>query len=76
MPSTISGTVFQDNDSDGVDDAGDVPIGGVTVFVDANQNGVLDTGGTLAQSSGPVNIADERPCGTSLCSERQLAAAV
>ena len=39
---TLSGTKFNDLDSDGVRDAGEGPVAGVTVFIDADQDGVLD----------------------------------
>ncbi len=41
-PSTISGNVFEDRDGDGVQDASDSGIEGVTVFLDANGNDKLD----------------------------------
>jgi len=40
----ISGTVFNDADSDGVRDAGEAGLSGFKVFLDANNNGVLDAG--------------------------------
>ena len=41
---TLTGTKFSDLDGDGVKDAGEGPVAGVTIFIDANQNGVLDAG--------------------------------
>ncbi|MGC1269079.1 MAG: DUF11 domain-containing protein [Croceibacterium sp.] len=40
---TLTGVKFSDVDSDGVRDGGEVGVGGVTVFIDADQDGVLDT---------------------------------
>ncbi|MGE5565720.1 MAG: MSCRAMM family protein [Parcubacteria group bacterium] len=39
---TVSGVKFLDSDRDGVKDSGEVGMGGVTVFIDDNRNGVLD----------------------------------
>ena len=41
---TLTGTKFSDVDGDGVRDAGEAGVGGVTIFIDSNQNGVLDAG--------------------------------
>jgi protocatechuate 3,4-dioxygenase beta subunit len=41
---SISGTVFLDNNDNGVYDTGDVALGGWGVFVDTNNNGVFDAG--------------------------------
>jgi hypothetical protein len=41
---SISGTVFQDNNGDGVFDSGDLPLAGQTIYLDTNNNGVLDAG--------------------------------
>ncbi|MCA9050254.1 MAG: hypothetical protein KDA89_16075, partial [Planctomycetaceae bacterium] len=46
----ISGTKFEDIDGDGVRDAGEGPLAGVTIYVDANDNGVLDTGELSTQT--------------------------
>ena len=40
----ISGTVWNDVNADGVRQAGDAGLGGWTVFLDTNLNGLLDTG--------------------------------
>lgn len=53
--SSISGTVFQDNNLNGVFDAADTPIAGVTVYLDANNNGVLDGPITQNQTSGTLS---------------------
>src|SRR5258706_7774707 len=42
--STISGTVFSDRNSDGVQNNGEPGLSGVTIYLDANNNGVLDAG--------------------------------
>ncbi len=41
---TLTGTKFEDEDGDGVLDPGEGPVEGVTIFIDANQNGVFDAG--------------------------------
>jgi hypothetical protein len=41
---TISGTKFSDLDADGVRDAGEVGLGGVTLFLDRDGDNVLDEG--------------------------------
>ncbi|MDV3256199.1 MAG: hypothetical protein LOX97_00100, partial [Sphingomonas sp.] len=41
---TLTGTKFEDLDGDGIKDPGEGPIEGVTIFIDANQNGMLDVG--------------------------------
>ena len=41
---TLTGTKFEDLDGDGVKDDGEGPIEGVTIFIDANQNGTFDAG--------------------------------
>jgi uncharacterized protein (DUF2141 family) len=49
----IDGTVFVDQNHDGTFDAGDPGQAGVTVYLDLNNNGVLDT-----QTAEPDNFAD------------------
>ena len=51
---TLTGTKFEDLDGDGVKDAGEGPVAGVTIFIDANKNGVLDAGErtTVTDASG------------------------
>ncbi|HZL36398.1 MAG TPA: SdrD B-like domain-containing protein [Tepidisphaeraceae bacterium] len=39
---TISGIVFNDNNGNGLQDAGDQPVPGETVYLDLNHNGVFD----------------------------------
>jgi probable HAF family extracellular repeat protein/predicted outer membrane repeat protein len=40
----LTGSAFEDEDADGVRDAGEPALGGWTVYVDANDNGILDSG--------------------------------
>jgi hypothetical protein len=42
--SAISGTKFEDLNGDGTQDPGEPGMAGVTVYIDANNNGVLDSG--------------------------------
>ena len=53
---SISGLVYDDADGSGTLTAGDLPKGGVTVFLDANNNGTLDLGeaSTTTATSGTV----------------------
>ncbi len=51
---TISGTVFQDNNSDGTGDGADAGLAGTTVFIDSNGNGVYDPGVTTSASNTTV----------------------
>src|SRR5205085_5948588 len=41
---TLSGVKFNDANNNGVRDPGEAGIGGVTIFIDSNQNGSLDVG--------------------------------
>lgn len=53
LPTSISGVVFEDSDASGVREDGEQPLANWIVFLDANNNGVLDN---------PVsgdNVADE-----------------
>ncbi|MBK8033552.1 MAG: DUF11 domain-containing protein [Chloroflexi bacterium] len=43
-PGSITGTVFNDVNANGVQDPGEEPIAGVTVFIDLDDNGVQDPG--------------------------------
>jgi subtilisin-like proprotein convertase family protein len=62
---SISGSVFQDNNADGVQDGTDVPLSGVTVYLDTNDNGVLDqsSSATAVSANVPRNIPDNRTIG-------------
>ena len=46
----ITGIVFSDAITNGVQDAGELPLAGVTIFADRNANGVLDAGEASARS--------------------------
>ncbi len=48
---SISGMVYEDRDSSGTYNSADVAMLGVTVYLDTNNNGSLDTGEASAQSS-------------------------
>jgi hypothetical protein len=43
-PGTIAGQVYEDRNADGALNGNDVPRNGVVVFLDTNNNGVLDSG--------------------------------
>jgi PKD repeat protein len=43
----ICGTKFEDLDGDGVRDPGELPLAGVTIYLDLNDNGVFEFGGAL-----------------------------
>ncbi len=43
----IRGTKYEDLDGDGVRDAGEPALAGVTVYIDRNNDGVLDSGGLI-----------------------------
>lgn len=48
QPGILMGYVFEDIDGDGVQDTVDKGLGGITVYVDANNSGTLDAGDTSA----------------------------
>ena len=56
----ISGTVFNDINGNGATDGSDAGMAGITVFVDKNKNGVLDTGEThtLTSSAGKYTFSN------------------
>ena len=49
---SISGTVFNDANGNGVQDAGEKGLAGQTVFLDLNKNGKLDAGEPTATTNG------------------------
>jgi protocatechuate 3,4-dioxygenase beta subunit len=49
---SISGTVFNDANGNGVKDSGEAGIGGITVYNDANNNSAKDTGELTATTDG------------------------
>jgi uncharacterized delta-60 repeat protein len=58
---SISGTVFNDANNNGVRDAGEAGAPGVTVYQDLNNNGVYDAGlGTYASTDVPVVIPEDK----------------
>jgi subtilisin-like proprotein convertase family protein len=65
---SISGAVFQDNNGNGVFDAGDAPLPDVTVYLDSNNNGSLDLARTAAVASGNINkaIPDNKTSGVTV----------
>ncbi|MBI5759550.1 MAG: M36 family metallopeptidase, partial [Planctomycetales bacterium] len=52
IPGTISGTVFRDDDADGVRDVSEPGLAGWTVYRDLNNNGVQDVATVTAFNSG------------------------
>jgi hypothetical protein len=62
-PSSISGTVFNDLNGTGTSDTGDPGLAGWTVFIDANNSGVLVPGDRFAvtDASGHFTIAGLEP---------------
>jgi uncharacterized repeat protein (TIGR01451 family) len=44
IPGSVSGSKYEDTNSNGVRDAGEGPLAGVTIYVDYNGNGQLDQG--------------------------------
>jgi len=51
---SITGVVFNDADSSGTQTAGELGIPGVTVFLDTNGDGILNTGETSATTTSPL----------------------
>lgn len=60
---SLTGRVFFDNNGNGKDDGADVPLAGITVYVDANDNGILDPGELFKQTNdeGAYRIEFVRP---------------
>jgi rhamnogalacturonan endolyase len=54
---SVAGKIFQDVDGDGVAAAGDPPLAGVTVYLDANANVALDAGEREATSAADGSYA-------------------
>jgi len=54
----ISGAVFDDTNANGAQDAGELGLAGQTVFLDANQNGVLDQVVHAASTNASKAITD------------------
>lgn len=57
----LTGTKFYDSNGDGVRDAGEPGIAGITVYLDLNDNGQLDAGepSAVTQSDNPATPEDE-----------------
>jgi hypothetical protein len=64
-PASVSGTVVGDTNSNGVRDAGESGLGGVTVYADLNNNGAPDSGepSTTSAADGSYTIAGLKPGG-------------
>ena len=60
---TVSGTVFTDTDTDGSQGTGEAGRSGVTVYLDANDNGSLDSSerSTVSDASGNYGFANLTP---------------
>jgi len=58
---TVTGQIFQDNNADGVHDGLDSGLGGKTVYLDLNNNGILDANDptTTTNSSGFYTFTDQ-----------------
>ncbi|WP_446389400.1 SdrD B-like domain-containing protein [Coleofasciculus sp. B1-GNL1-01] len=54
---SISGQKFEDTDGDGVKDTGEAGLDGWTIFIDANNNGSLDTGETSTNTDANGNYS-------------------
>src|SRR4029077_7630953 len=57
-PGTIAGTLFNDLNANGTEDAGEPPLAGWTVYIDANGNGQLDPGeaSSVTDSAGHYSL--------------------
>ncbi|WP_419189032.1 SdrD B-like domain-containing protein [Stieleria marina] len=60
---TISGSMFDDSNANGIADTGEGPLVGATVYLDANDNGRLDTGEvtTTTDAAGLYTFTDVQP---------------
>ncbi|MGB7325033.1 MAG: SdrD B-like domain-containing protein, partial [Rubripirellula sp.] len=60
---TVSGTAFDDVNADGILDAGEGPLVGVTIYLDTNDNGRLDAGEvtTTTDATGQYTFTDVQP---------------
>jgi hypothetical protein len=54
-PATVNGMVFGDTNADGMRDPSETGVAGMTVFMDANGNGVHDTGESIAVTDASGN---------------------
>ncbi|MCS6845325.1 MAG: carboxypeptidase regulatory-like domain-containing protein, partial [Caldilineales bacterium] len=64
---SIGDRIWRDDDSDGVQDTGEVGVGGVVVYIDANNNGVRDPGERYAVTdANGAYVIDQLAAGTYL----------
>jgi len=69
----IAGTVFLDQNANGMQDPGESGLAGVTVFLDLNHNGILDTGEPTAVTDSNGNyLFANLPDGTFVVREANL----
>jgi hypothetical protein len=66
---SVSGTVFEDMNADGVRQLGEPPLPGVVVYADKNGNGVRDEGEPFSTSDGQGNYTVEVELGTTTIRE-------
>ncbi|MGA2501948.1 MAG: SdrD B-like domain-containing protein [Tepidisphaeraceae bacterium] len=54
----VTGTVFTDNNNNGVQDPGEGGLGGAVIYADTNNNGILDTGeaSTVSAADGTFTL--------------------
>jgi subtilisin-like proprotein convertase family protein len=66
-PISVGGEVYQDNNSSGSPDSGEPAVSGVSVFLDANNDGIREIGGIQTKSSGTISapIPDNNTTGVS-----------
>src|ERR1700722_12046045 len=67
---SISGSKFNDLNDDGIREAGEPGLPGITIFLDTNNNGILDAGeqSTVTDVNGNYSFTDLGP-GTSIVRE-------
>lgn len=67
-PASVSGKVYQDNDSNGAFEATDEALAGWTVFVDSNSNSTLDAGepSAVTGAAGDYTISNVTPATATL----------
>ena len=70
----IAGDVYQDNNANGAEDAGEPYLAGFSIYIDANHNGQLDQGETSVKSNNLGKYAfSNLPAGTYTLSEQTQA---
>jgi hypothetical protein len=64
-PASVSGTVVNDANGNGVRDLGEAGVGGIQVYADLNGNGALDAGepSTTSAADGSYTVAGLKPGG-------------